>query len=487
MGIIKKINSTYLSLNLRNKFLIPTIIVLFISFLVFTILLIRDQRAKSIEQLEGKAENITFLLKHSNVDSVWNFNGPALEANCKSFFKDKEIVQIIIKDSAEADLINLKKNTEDVKGSIIKKAKFEQGGEPIGSLQVAFTSYYIEKNLNSIMYKLIIMSLIIFGLIILLISYLSNVALLPLKGLMAGVRHLTEGDLKFKIKIFSKDELGRLGESFNTMSEQLRQHQENLEALVTERTKQLEEAMDALWGEMELAQKIQTALLPLDPQLEGYKIAASLMPADEVGGDYYDVINIGEYNWVIIGDVSGHGITAGLIMMMAQTSIHTVLIQNPSMEASLLIETINETMTANIKLLGESKYMTLTVLAAFKDGEFIFAGLHQDILVYRSASDTVESIETSGMWIGIEQDINGLLPVDSLTLDYGDIMVLYTDGVTEALDENEEMFSDEKLVQLLKENGTKTPFEIHWAIKDELEPYKKPDDVTIVIIKRDPK
>lgn len=92
---------------------------------------------------------------------------------------------------------------------------------------------------------------------------------------------------------------------------------------------ELTNARNHLWGEMQLARKIQTVLLPKKPVIPGYEIAAYMETADEVGGDYYDVINADGKNWLVIGDVSGHGVPAGLIMMMAQTAIHTVLKERP--------------------------------------------------------------------------------------------------------------------------------------------------------------
>ncbi|MDJ0762757.1 MAG: triple tyrosine motif-containing protein [Myxococcota bacterium] len=100
-----------------------------------------------------------------------------------------------------------------------------------------------------------------------------------------------------------------------------------LEKIVKERTKEIEaqkvqlevaytevnETKDALWGEMQLAQKIQTVLLPDTPQLPGYDITAYMQTADEVGGDYYDVIQMEGTYWLVIGDVSGHGVPAGLV------------------------------------------------------------------------------------------------------------------------------------------------------------------------------
>ncbi len=183
---------------------------------------------------------------------------------------------------------------------------------------------------------------------------------------------------------------------------------------------------------MDLAKRIQTILLPETPAIKGYEIAANMTPADMVGGDYYDIINVGGRDWLVIGDVSGHGVSAGLIMMMVQTSIHLVLYQNPAVNPSKLLTVVNKTISENIKKIDETKYMTINVLACFDDGNFIHAGLHQDILIYRALTSTVESIETDGVWLGIEDDIDGMMTDSSLKINNGDTMLLYTDGITEA-------------------------------------------------------
>jgi len=88
--------------------------------------------------------------------------------------------------------------------------------------------------------------------------------------------------------------------------------------------------------EMEIASNIQSALLPRNPSIKGYEISTYMMPADEVGGDYYDIINVANRDWIIIGDVSGHGVPAGLIMMMVQTCIHNTLNIFPEISPSEL-------------------------------------------------------------------------------------------------------------------------------------------------------
>ncbi|GBC61882.1 hypothetical protein DENIS_2844 [Desulfonema ishimotonii] len=246
----------------------------------------------------------------------------------------------------------------------------------------------------------------------------------------------------------------------------------------------IEKAMSSLWGEMELAKKIQTALQPPAPCLPGFEIAASLEPAAEVGGDYYDVISVRDRHRVVIGDVSGHGVPAGLIMMMAQTAIHTALLDNPNLPASELLAIINRALTHNIGLLGESKYMTMTVLTAEKGGRFSFAGLHQDLLIYRARTGEVDAVETRGMWLGLVDDVSDMMPDDHISLAQGDVMMLYTDGITEARDAHGEMFGEARLIRALREFGNRSAGRIHREIIARLDGWQQTDDVTLIVLKR---
>lgn len=254
-----------------------------------------------------------------------------------------------------------------------------------------------------------------------------------------------------------------------------------------------ERARDALWGEMEIAKKIQTILLPKKPDMSGYEIASYMKPADEVGGDYYDVINVGDYNWIVIGDVSGHGVPAGLIMMMVQTSIHNTLQDNPQLPPSVLLTKINRIIAQNIRRMSEDKYMTITVLAEIENNNFSFSGLHQDIFVYRKQTDSVEIIQTEGMWIGLMDEIESVMEDKEFFLDVGDSMLLYTDGVTESWERNKEdtsergannLFGEIKLMELFQSSGKKSPEKFKKILLNELVSYKSDDDITFLIIKR---
>jgi serine phosphatase RsbU (regulator of sigma subunit) len=260
-----------------------------------------------------------------------------------------------------------------------------------------------------------------------------------------------------------------------------------------ERTSEVQKARDELWGEMELAKKIQTTLLPKKPVINGYEISAYMLPATMVGGDYYDIINADGRDWIVIGDVSGHGVPAGLVMMMVQTSINTIVSHSPDLAPSKLLTVINGTITKNVRMLNEDKYVTITVLATHKDGSFCFSGLHQNILVRRAATGTVDVIETNGFWIGIEDDIAKKVEDETFILNTGDVMLIFTDGITEAwkkgTTKNErnpdsDMFGEDNLIEIFKRNGERTVDEIKNSIVAALVDYQCNDDVTMVVIRR---
>jgi serine phosphatase RsbU (regulator of sigma subunit) len=271
-----------------------------------------------------------------------------------------------------------------------------------------------------------------------------------------------------------------------------------LEERVRDRTNELEAAMkelettncqliktkDALWGEMQLAKKIQTVLLPREPRIRGYDITGYICPAEEVGGDYYDIINATGADWIVIGDVSGHGVLSGLIMMMAQTSIHMALRFMPAISPAALVSAINSVIYENIRLMSEDKFMTITVIACHDDGKCHFSGIHQDIMIFRADVGAVELQETQGMFLGVLPDIRSRTYENYFTLNRGDVMLLYTDGITEAFDGEGREFSQQRLEGILRESGRKSPEEIKEAVLNALKGYDCKDDVTMVVIRR---
>ena len=252
--------------------------------------------------------------------------------------------------------------------------------------------------------------------------------------------------------------------------------------------KELEEARDALWGEMEIAKRIQTSLLPKESKMMGYYRAAALMePAEEVGGDYYDLIpkKTGEL-WVTIGDVSGHGVEAGLIMMMTQTSISSLVRNKRSLKPSVILGAVNSIIKENISRLGSDHYMTISLICLDKPGIMAIAGKHQDIMIYRSKTGRIEIVPTEGTWIGIFEDIRKYLSDVLVPINKGDIILLFTDGVTEAANKDGELFGEKRLEQALIEYSQLELEAILENISRDVSNFqdKQNDDITLLLIKK---
>ncbi|MFG1495503.1 SpoIIE family protein phosphatase [Saccharospirillum sp. HFRX-1] len=248
----------------------------------------------------------------------------------------------------------------------------------------------------------------------------------------------------------------------------------------------LKEARDSLWGEMELAQRIQMSLLPRQLNISGYDIAALMEPAQEVGGDYYEVFETETgARYVAIGDVAGHGLNAGLIMMMVQTSLMTLLKAEPDCSPVRALETINAALRENVGRLGSDHYMTMTIL---KLGDEIIeiAGHHQDILVHRYSSNSLEIQPTTGTWLGITDDLRGLIDSLTLTIEPGDTLLLFTDGLTEAGEEHGEMFGQQNLEKLFRQGISGQPGDIARTVLDGVKAYQQEqdDDMTALVVRR---
>jgi serine phosphatase RsbU (regulator of sigma subunit) len=189
-----------------------------------------------------------------------------------------------------------------------------------------------------------------------------------------------------------------------------------------------------LWSEIDLARKIQTTLLPAEPSVRGSDIAALMHPASDVGGDYYDIFRAGDADWVLVGDVSGHGVSAGLIMMMVQTAVRALVLNHSAttpLSPSRVLAMVNAAVYGNLEKIGRGQYMTVTALS-IRDGVVTHSGRHQDILVHRASTGEVQSIATSGVWLGLMPEVEALSRDEEFRLHPGDTMLLFTDGITES-------------------------------------------------------
>jgi sigma-B regulation protein RsbU (phosphoserine phosphatase) len=221
---------------------------------------------------------------------------------------------------------------------------------------------------------------------------------------------------------------------------------------VVEEAAQREKAeKERLEKELEIATHIQTSILPHNLCVEGLEIAATMLPASEVGGDYYDVLPGAGGCWIGIGDVAGHGLRPGLVMMMLQSVVAALQRSDFNAAPHHVLNVVNEVLYENVReRLHQDEHATLSLLRYFSNGEVVFAGAHEDIVILRAGSPSCELIPTVGTWVGAVRDIADVTPDQRFRLEEGDMILLYTDGVIEATNASGEQFGIERVCRALE-------------------------------------
>ena len=243
-------------------------------------------------------------------------------------------------------------------------------------------------------------------------------------------------------------------------------------------------------AELDVTRRLQQMLLPKNEELQaidGLDIAGFMEPADEVGGDYYDVLKSGDRVKIGIGDVTGHGLESGVLMIMAQTAVRTLLEGNFT-EPKQFLDVINRTIYNNAQRMSCDKNMTLAILDYSNSG-FKLSGQHEEVIVVRSGGE-VELIDTEelGFPIALVEDIADFVSSTEVQLNPGDVAVLYTDGITEAIDINNVQYSLERLIEIIRLNYSRSANEIRGAVVDDVKRHigeqKVYDDITLVVLKQ---
>ncbi|GEM_PF-4524417 len=332
----------------------------------------------------------------------------------------------------------------------------------------------------------------------------------PVQYLREAAEKVRHGDLNTIVHIRSHDELEVLAETFNGMVAQIREHTEQLEQKVTERTAALEYASKEIHRlnerltadnlrmgtELEVARQLQQMVLPRAeeflaiPELD---IAGFMQPADEVGGDYYDVLHHDGRLKIGIGDVTGHGLESGVLMLMVQTAVRTLLANNVT-DAQQFLCILNQVIYQNVQRMGSDKNLTLSLLDYRQGGHLTITGQHEEVLVVR-ANGQVERMDTLnlGFMVGMKQDIANWVRYLEVNLQPGDGIVLYTDGITEAMhydamNATDEFYGIERLCEVIGANWRQSALEIQDAVINSVRNHigagKPFDDITLVVVKQ---
>ena len=299
----------------------------------------------------------------------------------------------------------------------------------------------------------------------------------PLQVLKDGALRIGRGDLESKVIVNTGDEFEDLAGVFNQMSQDLRDHISELRRTTAEK--------ERFTRELEIAHGIQDSFLPDSiPEIPGIEIAVFATPALEVGGDFYDFIPVDEDAWgLVIADVSGKGVPAALFMALSRTLIRV--------SASRRRDPAGAITEANELICRDSKtsmFVTLFYLViSSKEREitYVNAGHNPPLLLNRNTPGTVTLLKADGIALGIIDDIN--LQSVSISLKEGDLVVLYTDGITEAMNSEGEEFGMERLSDVLNTYRDSSAIEIIEGIKRAISEFAgdtpQSDDITLILIR----
>ncbi|NUN50207.1 MAG: SpoIIE family protein phosphatase [Candidatus Brocadiae bacterium] len=306
--------------------------------------------------------------------------------------------------------------------------------------------------------------------------YLSTIVTRPLRGLLTDINIVSGGDLEHETKPQSTDEIGYLAKTFNLMTKSLSAaHEAELEN-------------KAMEHELNIATEIQAGLLPHRiPKIAGFEIGAYYRPSKEVGGDYYDFIQIDQNHLgIIVADVSGKGIPGSMVMTMARALIRMEAERNLS-TADTLIKT-NRILARDIR-----RGMFVTCLYALMDVRtrtmLVSSAGHNPMAIWRKATKKYELINPNGIALGFDKGpiFERTIKEQQVQLQPGDRVVLYTDGVVEAMDSKNVEFGDDRFYNMIQTLAEKDSNVFIKTVMDTLDEHKgdapQHDDITLVTVR----
>jgi sigma-B regulation protein RsbU (phosphoserine phosphatase) len=330
---------------------------------------------------------------------------------------------------------------------------------------------------------------------------LSNTITGSIAQLYRATQHINRGDLKHRIDVHSSDQLASLEKSFNSMSESL------------QRLLQEQKEKERLQNELAIAQEVQAQLFPRDPKtVKSLELHGVCKPARTVSGDYYDFVGFGEERLgIAVGDISGKGISAALLMATIHSAVR-VFELGAMPERQELVAAGAAAVGASANLSGrrwsvaaESMQSPAEVLTLLNRHLYhstppekyatLFLGMYDGptrTLTYSNGghlppfliheSGAVRKLEAGGLVIGLFPEI--LLEEEEVRLAPGDIFVAFSDGVTEPENEYGE-FGEERLLELVRSNRHLSLARISdmvlSAVQDWIGEHEQPDDVTLVL------
>jgi serine phosphatase RsbU (regulator of sigma subunit) len=299
----------------------------------------------------------------------------------------------------------------------------------------------------------------------------------PVAELERGSQLIGQGNLEHVIVINSENEIGRLADAFNKMTKDLKKaHVKELQQKTLQR-------------ELEIAREIQLSIIPkIIPEVQGYKIHTYYKAAEEVGGDYYDIVELGQgMTGVLVADVSGKGVPAALITALFSSMLHA-----QAEKTTDPFETVMNINTQIRKRITRGMFVTAfygVINPAENTVEMVSAG-HNETLVYRAVSGSVHKYAPKGFPIAMSPTelMRERVSKERFTMQPGDKMVVFTDGITEAMNSQKKEFGIDALVDSMKKYGKETGGKVMDGItadvKDFTQGYQQSDDIALVVVER---
>ncbi|MEN6464533.1 MAG: SpoIIE family protein phosphatase [Syntrophaceae bacterium] len=320
-----------------------------------------------------------------------------------------------------------------------------------------------------------------FAILFLVIIVISGTITRPLRNLAEKAREIAKGNLDIDVPpIKSADEVGELTESFSNMKSALKEYISNLAETTA--------AKERIESELKIAHTIQMSFLPkkFPPFAEKHEfdIYAVLEPAREVGGDLYDFFLLDDQNlFFSIGDVSGKGVPAALFMAVSKTLTKGIA-SGGDVTPSEIMGTVN----AELCIDNES-CMFVTMICGilnFKTGELSLANAGHNPPIFLPAGAEPDWLEVPlNMCLGIMEDISH--QTMKMSLKPGDLLLLYTDGITEAMDKENRLFSNEALLETVRACDYATPEDLINCIMNAVRQFTgdnpPSDDMTVLAIR----
>ncbi|AOP32520.1 serine/threonine protein phosphatase [Leptospira tipperaryensis] len=243
--------------------------------------------------------------------------------------------------------------------------------------------------------------------------------------------------------------------------------------------------------EIEIAKELQKSLLPRKmPEHSGYEFAGTMVPARGVGGDYYDFITdpFNTETVICIGDVSGKGVPAGIVMATVRTIIHSLVRKKVS--SWDIVNTVNTYIFQNYNDSPSPRFMSMTVIKwEMNRNEFLFSGAGQGTLyLLRNATQEIEEIPTGGIILGIDPDISKFENLNQFRMLAGDLLIMCTDGVLEASNQDGIQFESERFKKSILQFQGEALQAMLDGIVSEIRKFtgnqEQMDDITLAAIRR---